>query len=88
LSKYLEEALAETVAQVGVNGVRAGFTGISFPVTNGYVTLLRKGVSGDRILYPVIPELAGLVVGGFVLGGDSYEVRFSAGRPVQSAVAP
>jgi hypothetical protein len=87
LSKYLEEALAETVAQVGVNGLRSAFTGISFPVTNGYVTLLRKGVSGDRILYPVIPELAGLVVGGFVLGGDSYEIRFSAGRPVPSVAA-
>jgi hypothetical protein len=87
LSKYVEEALAETVAQVGVNGVRSAFTGISFPVTNGYVTLLRKGVRGDRILYPVIPELAGLVVGGFVLGGDSYEIRFSAGRPVPSVAA-
>jgi hypothetical protein len=87
LSKYLEEALAETVAQVGVNGIRSVFTGISFPVTNGYVTLLRKGVSGGRILYPVIPELSGLVVGGFLLGGDSYEIRFSAGLPVPNQAA-
>jgi hypothetical protein len=89
LSKYLEEALAEAAAQVGANGLRSIFTGVSFPVTNGYVTLLRKGVSGERTLYPVLPELAGLVVGGFLLGGDSYEVRFTAGRPVpNSAPAP
>lgn len=87
LSKYLEEALAETVAQVGVNGIRSVFTGISFPVTNGYVTLLRKGVSGGRILYPVIPEFSGLVVGGFLLGGESYEIRFSATPPVPDQAA-
>ncbi len=30
LSKYLEEALAETVAQIGVHGLRSVFKGISF----------------------------------------------------------
>ena len=35
LVTYLEEALAETAAQVGVNGVRAGFRGACFPVRFG-----------------------------------------------------
>jgi hypothetical protein len=81
LSKYLEEALAETVAQVGVNGWQSVFTGISFPVKNGYVTLLRRASAGQRTLYPVLPELAGLLAGGFILGGEACDIRFSTMQP-------
>lgn len=82
LSRYLEEALAETVAQVGVHGLRSVFRGISFPVRNGYVTLMTRAVVNNRVAFPVLPELAGLVAGGFVLGGEWYEVRFSSRRPL------
>jgi hypothetical protein len=39
LCRYLEEALAESYAQVTVNGLRALPDGLTFPVRNGYVTL-------------------------------------------------
>lgn len=81
LSLYLEEAMAEVVAQVGVNGIRGAFSGMSFPVSNGYVTLLRKGVVNRRELYPVLPELAGLIAGGFMIGGELFESRFSPRKP-------
>jgi hypothetical protein len=39
LLQYLEEALAETVAQLRVHGLSGIVTGIKFPVANGYMTL-------------------------------------------------
>jgi hypothetical protein len=39
--KYLEEALAETSAQIKVHGIRRLPDGIRFPIANGYVTLSR-----------------------------------------------
>lgn len=38
--KYLAEAIAETVAQVGVNGFRGVFKGICLPIRERYVTFL------------------------------------------------
>lgn len=70
LSKYLEEAIAETYAQVGVNGFRAVFRGISFPIEGRYVTLLRA----DGELLPFLPELGGLTAGGFSIGGMVFEI--------------
>ena len=87
LSMYLEEALAETVAQVVTHGLRSVFRGISFPVRNGYVTLMTRAVVNNRVVFPVLPELAGLVAGGFVLGGEWYEVRFSPSRPLSKTRA-
>jgi hypothetical protein len=81
LSKYLEEALAETAAQVGVNGLRAGFRGVSFPVQFGYVTLLREVTVGYRTVRPFLPELGGLTAGGFVFGGVAYEVWWTPSPP-------
>ena len=37
--KYLEEALAETYAQLKVRGISGLPTGITFPIRNGYVTV-------------------------------------------------
>jgi hypothetical protein len=48
---YLEEALAETIAQVGVNGFRAAVEGIKFPVSGGYVTLAEMGTEAKGILF-------------------------------------
>ena len=39
LLQYLEEALAETVAQLRVNGTAGALQGLRFPVANGYVTI-------------------------------------------------
>lgn len=46
LCRYLEEALAETYAQVKVNGVRALPDGLVFPIRNGYVSLGRVAGEG------------------------------------------
>lgn len=81
LSMYLEEALAETVAQVGVNGFKSVFTGIAFPVKNGYVTLFRPVKINGEIIKPFLPEAGALVAGGFLLGGDKYEILLSPGKP-------
>lgn len=48
LLKYLEEAIAETVAQLRVNGFRGFLEGITFPVANGYMkinTLMSEGAA-------------------------------------------
>ena len=39
LLQYLEEAIAETVAQLRVNGTSGVLTGVKFPVKNGYVSV-------------------------------------------------
>jgi len=51
--RYVEEALAETYAQLRVNGVKGLLTGISFPVKKGYVTLsnvIREGALGTIVV--------------------------------------
>jgi hypothetical protein len=81
LSTYLEEALAETAAQVGVNGLRAGFRGVYFPVKFGYVTFMRKTVLQGKTVRPFLPEIGGLLAGGFIFGGVRYEIWWSPRRP-------
>ena len=81
LSRYLEEALAEVVAQVGVNGFKSVFKGIAFPVQNGYVTILRPVVRAGERISPFLPELGGLVSGGFIVGGQTYKIIFSRQKP-------
>lgn len=73
LSKYLEEAVAEAVGQMGVNGFKAAFSGISFPVKNGYVTLFRR----TRDLMPVLPEAIGLIAGSFLVAGMQFDIAVS-----------
>jgi hypothetical protein len=85
LSKYLEEALAETVAQVGVNGFREVFKGISFPIREKYVTILRRDriftAQGVEIILPIAPEAAGLLAGSILVGGIRCDLYASQGRP-------
>ena len=64
LCQYIEEALAESYAQVKVNGVRALPDGLTFPIRNGYVTLGR-----------VVKEAA---IGTIVYGGVLYAVYVTA----------
>ncbi|MGI4746359.1 MAG: hypothetical protein ACRYGI_06920 [Janthinobacterium lividum] len=69
LWRFCEEALAETVAQVGVGGFRKTFTGIRFPVMNQYVFLLKSGgYSPNMTGRGVIPEGAALLGSGFAQG--------------------
>ena len=87
LSKYLEEALAETIAQVGVNGFGQVFKGISFPIREKYVTLLRPErivtAYGTEVLLPVLPEAAGLFAGSLLLSGMRFDIFTTDGRPAQ-----
>ncbi len=81
LYRYIEEALAETVAQVGVNGFSKFFLGLRFPVENQYVYVMRGGgfspaMAGKGLL----PEGAALFASG-TLQGFAYRVYLKAGRP-------
>jgi hypothetical protein len=69
LVRYLEEALAESYAQVKVTGISGLPTGIRFPVANGYVRL-------DRVVKE--SAVGTLAVGGLTYG--VYVVTESAGE--------
>lgn len=69
LYRYVEEALAETIAQVGVNGMRNFFVGIRFPVGAKYAYLTQGGGFDPRFLGKgVVPEGAALLSQGVVSG--------------------
>jgi uncharacterized membrane protein YeaQ/YmgE (transglycosylase-associated protein family) len=80
LYRYVEEALAETIAQVGTNGFTRFFAGVKFPVgigsQPGYVYLVRAGgfdayMKGAGLL----SEGAGLLGAGAVQG-FAFELWF------------
>ena len=81
LVTYLEEALAESFAQVSVNGLRGVFTGIVFPVRNGYVTLFSKQVNYGVLATPFVPEIAGIYLGVVNAKGWTWDAYFSPSRP-------
>ena len=90
LWRAVEEALAETVAQVGVNGLRKMMVGIRFPVANGYVYMTKGGgymafMKGKG----VVPEFAALIYVTMV-GSLSIEMYFISAVTANSkaAVAP
>jgi hypothetical protein len=58
--RYIEEALAESYAQLRVNGIRGLPTGIKFPIKEGYVTIQALAAEG--------------AVGTVVIGGVTYYV--------------
>jgi hypothetical protein len=66
--RYLEEALAESFAQLRVNGLSAVMTGIRFPVATGYMTLQALACEGAEI-------------GTIVLGTQRFSVQFVPGPP-------
>jgi hypothetical protein len=49
LLQYLEEAIAETVAQLRVNGFGGFLEGVKFPVSNGYITITELMSEGAAI---------------------------------------
>jgi hypothetical protein len=67
---YLEEALAETGAQLYVNGVGGLLTGLRFPVANGYVTLQTMVCEGAQI-------------GTIMVGTQQFSVQFIPAEPAQ-----
>ena len=71
LLKGLEEAMAETVAQVSVRGLspEAVLDGIRFPVTNGYVTLSRLTAEASVATIAYAGTLYGVYVTAEKLGG-------------------
>lgn len=77
LSMYLEEALAESFAQVSVNGARGLFTGVTFPVRYGYVSLFTKYAVQDGVVMPVVPEIAGLFLGSVNARGWIWDMHFA-----------
>ena len=81
LFRYLEEVLAETVAQVRVNGWSKSFSSVKFPVREGYVFWRRAGSDPGLANWSgkgVVPEGAGLIASGFMLG-MAMEVFFKPG---------
>jgi hypothetical protein len=74
LWRYVEEALCETIAQVGVNGFRNFFVGVRFPVANEYVYLMRGGgYSAAMAGKGFLPEGAALIGAGTAVG-FSYQL--------------
>ncbi|PWT82227.1 MAG: hypothetical protein C5B58_08570 [Acidobacteria bacterium] len=65
LLRYMEEAIAETVAQFRVNGAKGILSGIRFPVDGGYVTVAKMA-----------SEARGVLFGPINVGGMIYQVIF------------
>jgi len=68
IMRYLEDMLAETFAQLRVNGVQGLLTGIRFPVANGYMTLQQLLCEGAEI-------------GKITVGTQLFSVQFVIGSP-------
>jgi hypothetical protein len=64
--RYLEEALAESFAQLRVNGVAGLLTGVRFPITNGYLSLQQLLCEGAEI-------------GKILLGTQRFSIQYLAG---------
>jgi hypothetical protein len=73
--------MAESFAQVAVHGLRGLMTGITFPVRNGYVSLLVRQVTHNGVLMPVVPEAAGLYLGIVNVNSWLWDVYYSPQRP-------
>lgn len=63
LLKYLEEALAESYAQLRVNGIKGLPAGIKFPVANGSYKLTVSGILKEGAI------AGGIFVGSITVGG-------------------
>jgi hypothetical protein len=78
LSRYLEEALAETTARVRVfGGIGSLIEGLRFPVKNGYVTLIGTGKGGAGRERGVLNE-TGALIGSGSAAGFAFNIWFRA----------
>jgi hypothetical protein len=89
LSQYLEEAFAETYAQVRMGGIREVLVGITFPLKQEYVTLLATRYSNvhQRMAHPVLPEAGGLVAGWLSIAGERFDIIFHQRKAAEPPVA-
>lgn len=77
IMRGLEEALAETVAQLRVNGIKGLPTGLMFPIKNGYLSVSTLGEAA---------QLGGeIVLGTAIVSGYTYTVYWIATRDTSSA---
>lgn len=85
LAKYLEEAFAETYAQVKMGGIGESIVGITFPLKQEYVTLLasRYSTMQQRLLHPVLPEAGGLIAGWLTIAGNRFDLVFHQRRATE-----
>lgn len=87
LYRYIEEALAETIAQVGVLGFRKFFVGVRFPIDNGYLFLTQGGGYASAFTGAgLVPEAAALVYTGMV-AGVPYSIFFLPTVPPRASGA-
>jgi hypothetical protein len=71
----LEEALAESYAQLRVNGFTEGVSAIRFPIRQNYVYVLRRGgYDPDMMGLGIVPELLGLAVGAIQIEGVWHDI--------------
>jgi hypothetical protein len=79
LSRFLEEALAESYAQLRVNGLSEGINAIRFPIRQNYVYLLRRGGFQPKMMgLGVVPELLGLAVGAIQVDGVWHDIHVAS----------
>jgi hypothetical protein len=69
LLRYVEEAAAETYAQVRASGIRGVITGITFPIQNGYITVTQINVA------------QGVFLGIIIVDGHTMHVMLSHQKP-------
>ena len=77
LSRYLEEALAETFAQVKVNGASNLLEGLRFPVTEGYVTLTKGGGFSASMGGRGVLTEGGSLIGIATAAGATFQIWFT-----------
>lgn len=88
LYRYLEEALAETIAQVRIHGFREVVSGVTFPVKNGYITLLLRDARRFEKGAPVLIETGGFLAGNLLVHGMLFDVHHSHHLPHVREVVP
>lgn len=66
LLRYIEEAMAESYAQLRVHGLQRILVGIRFPIYGGYVTISQLATEGAAI-------------GNITLSGAQFTVRIAEG---------
>ena len=81
LWRYIEEALAETIAQVGTRGFGETFRGLSFPIRNGYLFLARPGSRLKGLRGEGLAQESGALLYIGVVVGMAFELRFENGTP-------
>jgi hypothetical protein len=88
LGRFMEEALAESYAQLRVNGFTVALSAIRFPIRQNYVYVLRRGgYDPDMMGLGVVPELLGLAVGAIQIAGAWHDIYVAsvAAQPDETA---